>query len=107
MRAPRGGNRLRASPSAASRRALSSTTLIHSSSMTSGYHPGVKIQRARGVKIQCARTNSWKYAISAACRPKVSRDYFNFKMGTAVAEPNDCAQEPDFSRWMKSEKECR
>ena len=24
--------------------------------MTSGYHPGVKIQRARGVKIQCART---------------------------------------------------
>ncbi len=58
-------------------------------------------------QIEWLKKNSWKYAISAACRPKVSRDYFNFKMGTAVAEPNDCAQEPDFSRWMKSEKECR
>ena len=24
--------------------------------MTNGYHPGVKIQRARGVNFQCART---------------------------------------------------
>lgn len=26
--------------------------------MTSGYHPGVKIHRTRGVKIQCARTTN-------------------------------------------------
>lgn len=55
-------------------------------------------------QIDWLRKNAWKYAVSATGRPKVSREYFSFKMGTAIAEPKDLGQEPDFSHWMTRER---
>lgn len=52
-------------------------------------------------QIEWLKRNGWKYAVSAAGRPKVSRDFFDFKMGRATDEPPDIAQEPDFSGWIK------
>lgn len=53
-----------------------------------------------GKQIEWLKKNRWKYAVSAAGRPKVSRDYFNFRVGTAQEEPKEGAQEPDYSRWI-------
>lgn len=55
-------------------------------------------------QIDWLKQNGWKYAVSASGRPKVSREYFSFKMGATVAEPSDIDQEPDFSHWTKSNK---
>ncbi len=52
-------------------------------------------------QIEWLKKNGWRYVVSAAGHPKVSREYFSFKMGTAVAEPTDLGQEPDFSHWTK------
>lgn len=54
-------------------------------------------------QIEWLKKNGWKHAVSAAGLPKVSREYFGFKMGTSVAEPTDLGQEPDFSHWEKSQ----
>lgn len=55
-----------------------------------------------GKQIEWLDKSGWKYVVSAAGRPKVSREFFRLKMGTAVAEPNDLGQEPDFSHWAKN-----
>lgn len=52
-------------------------------------------------QIDWLKRNGWKYAVSAAGRPKVSREYFSFRMGAAVEEPKDHEQEPDYSGWIK------
>lgn len=53
-------------------------------------------------QIAWLKDNGWKFAISAAGRPKVSQAYFYFRMGTALIEETDNGeQEPDFSRWTK------
>lgn len=41
----------------------------------------------------------WKFAISAAGRPKVSRSYYEHRLG-ALSADTDNHIEPDFSRWM-------
>ncbi|PKO49048.1 MAG: hypothetical protein CVU31_02710 [Betaproteobacteria bacterium HGW-Betaproteobacteria-4] len=43
--------------------------------------------------------NRWKFAVSAAGRPKVARSFYDFMLGTATKEPDE-QQEPDFSGWV-------
>ncbi|UCV02343.1 DUF4224 domain-containing protein [Dechloromonas denitrificans] len=52
-------------------------------------------------QIAWLRENRWKFAVSAAGRPKVSRAFYDFMLGTAETEP-ESQQEPDFSRWINS-----
>lgn len=40
----------------------------------------------------------WKFAISAAGKPKVARSYYEFRLGNMETEPAH-EQEPDFSYW--------
>lgn len=53
-----------------------------------------------GKQIEWLKRNGWKFAVSAAGHPKVARTYHEFRLGTALIEP-DVEQEPDFSHWMK------
>lgn len=56
-------------------------------------------------QIEWLKRNGWKYAVSAADRPKVSREYFDFRMGKAPDEPIDIErQEPNFSHWINKEQ---
>ncbi|WP_412479873.1 DUF4224 domain-containing protein [Azonexus sp. IMCC34839] len=51
-----------------------------------------------GKQIEWLKQYGWKFAISAAGRPKIARTYYDFRMGAMENEPaND--QEPDFSHW--------
>lgn len=50
-------------------------------------------------QIEWLKQNGWKFAVSAAGRPKVSREYFSFKMGIGTDEPKDSEIEPDWSSW--------
>lgn len=51
-------------------------------------------------QIAWLKANGWKFAISAAGRPKVSQAYFDFRMGTALLDETEKGtQEPDFSSW--------
>ncbi len=52
-------------------------------------------------QIEWLKKNGWKYAVSAAGRPKVSREYFSFRVGKTEEEPLNGETEPDFFGWMK------
>lgn len=52
-------------------------------------------------QIAWLKENGWKFAISAAGRPKVARTYYDYKLGTREKEP-DNDQEPDFSHWVNN-----
>lgn len=53
-------------------------------------------------QIAWLKENGWKFAVSAAGRPKVARVYYDFKMGAREQEP-DHDQEPDFSHWKNKD----
>jgi len=55
-------------------------------------------------QIEWLKKNGWKYSVSAANRPKVSQDYFDFRMGRATEDPQGLDREPDFSRWINKER---
>lgn len=57
-----------------------------------------------GKQIEWLKKNRWKYAVSAAGRPKVSREYFSFRVGIAQEEPKEGATEPDYSHWINRER---
>ncbi len=50
-------------------------------------------------QIEWLRRNGWKFAVSAAGKPKVARAFYDFKLGTAASEPENESHEPDFSSW--------